>query len=276
VTDWRTVCPAEWQARVVEAALEVLPGTPGLVAAWLGGSLATGIADVHSDVDLNVAVEDEHLEVWRESWPSVVERCAGTLMVARPIGGSVVGGFALTSAWEHVDLVVHARSTLTQPDPCRILHDPERLLEQRPAGAAARDAYYPADDVTLFLYLLGNLVVTLEREELVVSHGGVGALRDLLVRLMLAENGVHKTDGQKRLNPYLSAEQRGVLEALPTASVRADEIVRACREICVEYAARARRLAARVGEPFPEELLAVTDAHLRRHLGRAWTPVGRA
>jgi hypothetical protein len=270
VTDWRTVCPAQWQARVVRTAAEVLPGTPGLVAAWLGGSLATGVADASSDVDLNVAVDDDHLEAWRESWPAVVEQCAGPLVLAQPIGGGVVGGLALTRAWEHVDLVVHARSVLTRPDPCRVLYDPFGLLEERIEAQPAGDPYYPADEVTLFLYLLGNLAVVLQRGELVVAHGGVGALRDLLVRLMLAENGVRKNDGQKRLNPYLSAAQRSTLEGLPTPPVRTGEILRACAEIRDELVARARGLAGSTGSEFPEELLAATDEHLYRQLGPAW------
>lgn len=267
VTDWRSICPASWQARTVEAAVEVLPATPGLLAAWLGGSLATGLADRFSDVDLNVVVPDEQLNWWRESWASVLERCAGPLVLAQAIGDPVVGGFALTTAWEHVDLVVHARSTLGRPDPCRVLHDPEGLLEERLGPVTSGEPYYPADDVTLFLYLLGNLVVTVGRGELLVAHGGVGALRDLLVKLMLAENGVHKTDGQKRLNPHLTTEQRTVLEGLPTPGVRADEIVRACGVIRDELVERARRLADLTGASFPEELLAATDQHLARHLG---------
>jgi hypothetical protein len=272
VTDWRAVCPAPWQARVVARAVEVLPGTPGIVACWLGGSLATGLADVYSDVDLNVAVEDEHLRHWHESWPGVVERCAGPLVLAHAIGGDVVGGFALTAAWEHVDLVVHARSALTRPDPCRILLDPEGLLVERLDAAEPVAPCYPTGDVTLFLYLLGNLAVTIGRGELVVAHAGVGALRDLLAKLMLAENGVHKADGQKRLNPYLSPRQRAVLESLPTPAVRGDEIIAACLVIRDEFVPRARRLAADTSQAFPEALLEATDGHLRRELGEAWPP----
>jgi hypothetical protein len=272
VNDWRALCPALWQARVVEAAVEVLPEAPGVVAAWLGGSLASGVADVHSDVDLNVALEDDRLDDWPASWPAVVERCAGPLVLAQPIGGDVLGGFALTTSWEHVDLVGHALSRLIPPDPCRVLYDPRGLLEERPGGPQPEAPYYPANEVTLFLYLLGNLTVTLGRDELVVAHGGVGALRDLLVRMMLAENGMRKSDGQKRLNPYLSAEQRAVLAGLPVPSVSAGEIVRACREIHDEYVDRSRLLASRTGDAFPERLLVATEDHLRQALGPSWRP----
>ena len=272
MTDLGAVCPSPWQARVVEAAVEVLPGAPGVVAVWVGGSLAIGVADVFSDVDLNVVVEDEHLDEWRRSWPSFVQECAGPLLLAQAIGGDVVGGFALTAAWEHVDLVVHARSGLRRPDSCRVLHDPEGLLVERSGASGRGEPFYPADDVTLFLYLLGNLAVTLGRGELLVAHGGVGALRDLLIRLMLSESGVRKADGQKRVNPYLTPQQRAVLESLPTPAVRAGEIVAACLVTRDEFVVRARRLAADTGQEFPEVLLAATDEHLRRLLGEAWAP----
>jgi hypothetical protein len=184
----------------------------------------------------------------------------------------VVGGFALTATWEYVDLVVHPRSGFRHPNSCRILHDPEGLLVGWSGTAVPDKQYYPADDVTLFLYLLGNVAVTLGRDELIVCHGGVGALRDLLVKVMLAENGVRKGDGQKRLNPYLTSEQRAVLEALPTPALRAGEILGACRVIRDELVRRARRLAATTGNDFPEELLTATDQHLLRHLGEAWEP----
>jgi hypothetical protein len=271
VTDWREVCPAGWQARVVERAAEILAGEPGFVAAWIGGSLATGVADVFSDVDLNVVIADQHVDGWSASWPAVIERIAGPLVLAQAISAPVVGGFGVTQEWEHVDLVVHPRPTLGSPDPCRVLVDPDGLLVERPGAARAGPTYYPADDVTLFFYLLGNLVVTLGRGELVVAHGGVDALREILIRVMLAENGVHKSDGQKRLNPYLTVEQRRVLESLPTPRVSAEEIVRSCRAITTEFVDRARGLAENTGRQFPEALLAATDEHLRRHLGGLWT-----
>jgi hypothetical protein len=270
VSEWYDVCPSPWQARVVEAASVLVRGMPGVVAVWLGGSLATGTADVHSDVDLNVAVTDDHLETWRDSWAAAVERCAGPLLATHPIGGNVVGGFCLTANWEHIDLVVHAASALGQPNPCRILHDPAGLLEERLDGITRGDPWFPTDEVTLFLYLLGNLAVTLGRDELTVAQGGVGALRDLLVGLMLAENGVRKTDGQKRLNPYLTEAQRSELVSLPCAAADVAGIVAACLELRATFVGRARRLATRTGEQFPEALLVATDAHLRRHLGEVW------
>lgn len=84
MTDRSEGCPVVWQTRVVSAACTVQPDTLGIIAAWLGGSLASGTADRYSDVDLNCLVQDDDLPFWRNSWPSVVERCAGRLVLATP------------------------------------------------------------------------------------------------------------------------------------------------------------------------------------------------
>lgn len=168
----------------------------------------------------------------------------------------MVGGFALTPRWQHIDLVVHAQSALVQPQTARVLHDPDAV-------------------VTLFLYLVGNLVVTLGRGELVLAHSGIDALRSQLVRLMLAERGIQKTDGQKRLNPYLDTDQQRFLTSLPAAATTSDDILVACQVITVEFVRRARRLAQATGHPFPTHpfpttLLRATVQHLRRHVGGTW------
>ncbi len=52
------------QAAYVERATEVLQRDPRVAAAWMKGSLATGAAGRYSDVDLGVAVYDEHYEAF--------------------------------------------------------------------------------------------------------------------------------------------------------------------------------------------------------------------
>jgi hypothetical protein len=81
---------------VVQRAAEILAREPGFVAAWVGGSLAAGVADVFSDVDLNVVTEDQHLDDWGAAWPAVIERIAGPLVLAQAISAPVVGGFGMT------------------------------------------------------------------------------------------------------------------------------------------------------------------------------------
>lgn len=54
--------------------VEVLQGDGRIVAAWLAGSLAIGTADAWSDVDLHVAVSDEHYSAVVEGRMALYER----------------------------------------------------------------------------------------------------------------------------------------------------------------------------------------------------------
>jgi hypothetical protein len=91
--------------------------------------------------------------------------------------------------------------------------------------------------VDLYFYLLGNLAVVLGRGE-----------------LSLASNGVRKSDGQKRLNPYLTASQIGFLEGLPPVSSTRPSVI------------AFDRLVAQAGARWPADFVDATLAYLRRSL----------
>ena len=50
------------QERVIDQARQVLEADPRVAACWLEGSFAAGTADAWSDVDMHVAVADEHFD----------------------------------------------------------------------------------------------------------------------------------------------------------------------------------------------------------------------
>ncbi len=52
------------RASIVEAASNIWPEA-GVVAIWVGGSLARGAGDLFSDVDFRVAVAPEQLSPWK-------------------------------------------------------------------------------------------------------------------------------------------------------------------------------------------------------------------
>ena len=82
-----------------------------------------------------------------------------------------------------------------------------------------------------------------------------------------ARAGAARFGGVKRLNPFLSGEQRALLESLPAlvatlAAVADYETVVA--QIVIE---RGRALAERTGATWPAPLEDATRAHLERELG---------
>jgi hypothetical protein len=88
---------------------------------------------------------------------------------------------------------------------------------------------------------------------------------------MLAERGVQRTGGLKRLNAYLSDEQRSCLEAVPAAGCDPVDIVAANRYLCREFIRRGTALAERTGERWPREFVDATLTHLHRHFGVDFT-----
>lgn len=239
-------------------------------AGWLGGSLARGNGDDWSDIDLHLAVADPAaFDV--PSWLGGLT----PMVLADPIPGVHGGYLCLTPEWVHIDVIVHSANGFTQDEhqPCSVLLDRDRLLHTVAAqDEEVREPYYPADQVRIFVYFMGNAVTVLHRGELIVLSQGCAVMRDSLIALMLAENGVTKTDGAKRLNRYLTDEQRVALSALTPIGVDESGLRAGQAGIAGEYLTRARRLAEDSGAPWPEELVGAAIALWEREL--QLTPAG--
>jgi len=260
----------EWVPARLREPLTVLVAAceddPAVLAAWVGGSLARDTADDWSDIDLHVLVP-------RPEEFGVADWFARTLpaVLADPIPGVPDGYVFVTPDWIHVDVIVHWRQDFVQEDfPTRVLHDPDGLVRTIPAAAeqSVGDPYLPHDQVRLYLYFMGVTVTVIRRGEwLALAQGAAGFRDSLLIPLMLAENGVRKVDGAKRLNRYLTAEQIAALEAIPPIGSDPEQLTESHAAIAREYLTRARRLAAALGEPWPTELERASLELWRRELG---------
>ncbi|GAA2756484.1 nucleotidyltransferase domain-containing protein [Actinopolymorpha rutila] len=261
----------EPQWNLIERVRAVATDDDRILAAWLAGSFATGEADAYSDVDVHCLVSDDSAEWFRDNWPETAAAIAGPLVLATGLPG-LIGGYAVTKDWQHLDLIMHPRG-LADPlltagvmplyDSTGNLLPAEHVAPEPPTG----EPFFPEAAVKVCLYFLGNLVVTFGRKELTVAHSGINAIRDGLVQVMLAERGVRRRGGNKRLNPYLSGEQRLFLESIPAADVSVDGITATIRVLSREFIRRGRALADRTGAAWPQELEDATIAHLQRHLG---------
>jgi predicted nucleotidyltransferase len=260
----------ERQQQVIERARTVLPDDERILAGYLVGSYGTGEADRFSDVDVHCVVTDDSLEWFEQNWADVLRSFTGPTVLADWIPG-LVGGLGITPDWLHVDLVIHSLSSFDrlQYDGVRVLFDRDGTLfpdgDQPPKGGRPGTPYWPERAVNLFFYFLGNLVTVLGRDERIVANQGIGVLRDQLIALMLAERGVRRTGGVKRLNTYLSDEQRATLEAIPVAGSEPADIIAANQYMVREFIRRGTALAKETGDPWPQELVDATLIHLRRH-----------
>lgn len=252
----------------VAALVVACEAEPSVMAAWVGGSLARDTADDWSDIDLHVLVADP------EDFGSGIAGWFARAMpavLADEIPG-VAGGFIfVTPDWIHVDVIAHGNEGFSQDEfPVRVLLDPHGLVRDIPASAEqmVADPYLPLDQVRLYLYFMGVTVTVIRRREwLALAQGAAGFRDSLLIPLMLAENGVRKSDGAKRLNRYLTAEQIAALQAIPPVGSDPDQLIEAHTAVAREYLTRGRRLAETLGEPWPTELERASLDLWRRELG---------
>ena len=242
-----------------------------VLAAWLGGSLAKGVADDWSDIDLHLVFDNEGESFDVVGWFTAVT----PVVLADSIPGLSGAFIFVTPDWVQVDVVLHSSDELQSGDgaqpglaPRLVLVDKGVAPHDTPAREVVAGApYLPTDQVRLFLYFMGKVVTMLRRGELVALSGSTAAMRDLLVQLMLAENGIRKEDGPRRLNRYLDDEQLECLRGLPPVGMRGSELREAQQRIAVAYLSRGRALASACGGEWPAALERATKDFWRRELG---------
>lgn len=270
----------EPQRRLVRRATEVFGADARVVAGYLVGSLATDHADPWSDVDLRAVVRDGTREELVDHWHQTIDAIAPTVL-AQMFGGSGIGGFCITPEWLHFDLVLSPRSgaEVTREGALLPLIDKEGVLPAQPVAEPhlAGDPFFPEPDVRSFLYMLGNMVSVIGRDEPIPGTNGVLMVRDTsLVRLLLAERGLRSTrhDGggglfpfTKRLRPFLTEEQYAVLTSLPPLQATLDSVIDGYVALARAFLPRARRLAQATGAVWPAALEDASVDYFERSLG---------
>jgi hypothetical protein len=250
---------------------EVLLADDRVRAAWLSGSVGRGTADRFSDVDVVAAVSSHDLEAFVADWPKQLPQVASTVLTQKLGGGATQIFSHVTPEWLRFDLVVttvyqvadRSGSTL------RLLFDHDdihRLLRGRVEWEPSTPARV-GELITEFFNVLGLLPVVLGRNELFVAASGAARLRDLVMRLMLADATKTEAGGLLHLSKQLSTEAMAQLNELPPIVAEREAVLRAHSACAEVFLPLARRLAERVGAVWPEGLAVACAGYLRRELG---------
>jgi hypothetical protein len=267
------------QQALIERAGEVFRADDRVRAAYLVGGFAVGTGDAWSDVDLQCIIADEAKDDLSASWRELANAIAPTAYI-QPFG-LVIGGVCITPDWLHFDLVCNPRSSV---DPKTVegmvpLVDKEGLL---PPGAVPRPdrqtpPFFPLRSVEHFLYMLGNMVSVIARNEPIPASNGVIIVRDIdLVGLLLAEQGWATTREHsfgnpfpftKRLRSYLTNEQNHLLGALPPLVATLDSVIESYVALARVFLPRAKALAERTGAPWPAAYETASVSFFERSLG---------
>ncbi len=267
------------QEALIARATRVFRADPRVLAVYLVGSFAVGNSDAWSDVDLQCVVRDDDVDDVAATWRGIVEAIAPTVSIqAFPFA---TGGACITVEWLHFDIVFHGASSV---DGGRIegmapLVDKAGVLPTAPVPRPSRrrEPFFPRPAVEHFLYMLGNMVSVIGRNEVVPASNGVIMARDLdLVRLLLAEQGWESTREHaagnpfpftKRLRPYLTEEQHALLASLPPLAAAIDSVIDGYVALARAFLPRGRQLARRTGAEWPAAYEAASVGYFERSLG---------
>jgi len=251
------------QEALINRACEVFQADDRVLAAYLVGGFAVGTGDAWSDVDLQCIIADEATDDLTATWQELANAIAPTAYI-QPFG-FIIGGVCITPDWLHFDLVCNPRSSL---DPKTVegtvpLVDKEGLLAPDPVPRRDRQGqpFFPLHAVQHFLYMLGNMVSVIGRNEPIPASNGVIMVRDIaLVGLLLAEQGWATTREHslgnpfpftKRLRSYLTDEQNELLASLPPLVATLDSVIEGYVALARAFLPRAKALAERTGVTWP-------------------------
>jgi len=272
----------------IAKARKVLAGDDRVLAAYLVGGFAVGMGDAFSDVDLHIVVADDAADALAEVWPDLVHEIAPTVWI-QPFGSlnpnaprrGPVGGLCITPDWLHFDIVVRAAGTVDGHaiEGMVPLLDKAGLLPSSPTLRPDRrgEPFYPEAAVSMFLYMLGNVVAAIGRGEPIPASNGVIMTRDVaLVGLLLAEQGIASTRENtvgnpfpftKRLRRYLTDEQNAILQSLPPLSPSIESAIDGFVALAEIFLPRAKQLAKATGTRWPEDYERATVSHFERSVG---------
>ena len=226
------------------------------------GSLATGLADRYSDLDLAAVVTDTDAAAdILATLPELVGDVAYCTALTR---GPVWVFTAVTATWLRVDVLLEPRPVATRRG-----HPPHLVVFDRGHTAGPTPPPAPRALVEQFVRVLGLLEVVIGRGEYFVGMQGVMLLRQYLVDLFHAENGRPPAGGAKRLAHLLTDQQAGLLVAQPPLVADREQVIAGHLAAAAAFLPRARRLLEQQGEPWPAAFAAATRHHLQqtRNLG---------
>jgi predicted nucleotidyltransferase len=254
---------------LLERAAQVLVADERVRGVWLGGSLARGTADAASDLDVFVAVADDHLDAFAGAWRELLASITPTVLAEEQWFAK--GSFwSVTPGYERFDVVVEPVSRLPESlFPVRtVVFDRDGLTGRLPAeGARAPAPAAVRKLVEDFFHFSAMGEVLVVRRDWLLAAEHLHLMRDLLYKLYVEVNQPLPPMGLKRWSDKLTPDQVDVLRAIPTSVGSRDELVAGHLRLAQAFLGTARPLAASLGVDWPDQLEAAARAHLREVFG---------
>ena len=235
-------------------------------AAWVGGSIARGTADRASDLDLLVAVADEHLDDFAGDWRSFLDKVTPTVLAEEQWFAR--GSFwSITPGFERFDVVVEAASAIPSTMfPVRVtVFDRDGLSDQIPPEQPRSPSPTTVTKlVTDWFHFSAMLETILWRSDWLLADEHLHFLRDLLYKLYVEANQPLPPSGVKRWTEKLTPDQRMTLGNLPTSAHSEGEMIDAHLALSRAFLEAARPLAEAISVTWPADLEAAARQHLQQ------------
>ncbi len=237
-------------------------------AMWLSGSLARGVADLVSDLDVLVAVRDDDFEGFAAQWREWLATITPTLL-ARPLPFAPGCFFSLTPERMRLDIVSEPVSRLpaTFFRDRLVVFDRDELdrVVPAPARAAGPDPAAIAALVEEFFRDYGMFNVVVERGDWLLGLEAIQLVRTLLYRCFVESNAPAPPSGVKRWSDKLTARQRAVLEALPAATATRESVIETHEAVACAFVTNVRPICDALQISWPQALEDATVRYLRAH-----------
>lgn len=253
---------------LLEALVAVADPDDRIRAMWLGGSVARGVADAGSDLDVLLAVRDEARADFEAGWRDWLDSIAPILLAEQVPG--VSGIFATTTVeCLRLDIVIEAVDELARTSYRTRLavFDRDGLTERIPAAEPE-----PGPDRERIRALVHEFyrqqaifpAAVVAREDWLLGVVAVHEMQRLLFQVFVACNAPLPPMGVKQWSSRLTAEQRAVLAELPQPTATRDEVIAAMVAVRRAFREYGRRVTESVGVDWPDDVDAAVTAYWRR------------
>lgn len=245
-------------ATLYERVREVLGADPRVRSVELSGSVAAGIADQWSDLDLSIITDQAQHESFLADRSRWLDFIAPTVFARTPIAPFIVN--TLTADGLTLDYAVWPGEVPARtPDPRYAVG---MLSNERFADVADAVEYAVEEQLR---GLAGPFISLLKREEHLRHLTGVPHVLGLLTTVFLGETDALPPG--KRWNTSFTQEQLNAVAALPPVAATHDDLVAFSMGLAQLLVQRARPIYQRHGREWPSGLAAVSAKRLHSELG---------
>ncbi|WP_020577296.1 aminoglycoside 6-adenylyltransferase [Actinopolymorpha alba] len=258
--------------RLFARLLDVVEHDERIRALWLSGSLARGVADAGSDLDIILAVRDADFDTYAATWRDWLATVTPTLL-ARELSYAAGCFYSTTTECLRLDVVAEPVSGLGEtPHRRRVVvldRDGLDALVPEPKPRPGPDPARMAGLVEEFYRQLAIFPpAVVARADWLLGVVGVQGNRQMLYDLFVEANQPLPPMGVKQWSSKLTPEQRAALQALPPLDARPESLVAAMRATEQAWRTTGRATLEAAGGAWPAELADAATVYFEREVGR--------